>query len=512
MKKVSSKKLLFLTFLGLILVGCDQMPFVSTSGRYPASSMPPSTECYAPETSVTVQVDVGDLRDSASCEAQFTGKTYYRIRQEVKITDAKIREGEGAHSGGDCGDTYYGGLRWVGQTTNGQKVYWESQNHKGESLTDFILIWKREEKGYHYFDVYLDENVEIPDFVKNCEERGGLIPVIEGFTLPPQIFGLEEDGNDVPGDFNTDCTAFTCLKVVDREPVFDTHKAEFKPYYVKIAEIDTCPAETPPSPACPGDTAFIGTLPATGTEGTKTYNVYYHADTMYLWENSGEGPVSVYNPTENPPPKATGRQPSLQLKAMRFISTATWTWATPECKPVIYLYPEEETRLSIKLDPDGYLTESEPFYGEGWKDLVAYPNGELVYQGEKFDSLHYEAMINRFKTPQQGWVVRRGDLPEFFAGILPRLGLKGKEIEDFQEYWLGRLTTSPYFFVGLLSPEEIERIEPVDFSVEPETFIRIRFYFKDLEKPPVVDPPVLSWPPTRVGFTAVEWGGLYQTP
>ena len=38
--------------------------------------------------------------------------------------------------------------------------------------------------------------------------------------------------------------------------------------------------------------------------------------------------------------------------------------ATSE-KPVIYLYPEKETRVNVKLDYDGTLTSTYPFYGDG---------------------------------------------------------------------------------------------------------------------------------------------------
>lgn len=513
MRNIFTKKTFILIFLGLVLTGCEQMPFAQRSGRYPGTSMPPSTACYALESGVTAQVAAGGLRDPSTCTSQFDGKTYVRLRQEVRITNAKVNEGKGAHPNGDCGDTYYGGLREIGLTTDGRRAFWESQNYKKENLKDFLLIFKREEKKYHYFDVYIDQTKPIPDFVKNCEETGGLIPVIEGFVLPPQFFGLAERTSDeIPGEFDADCSIFSCLEVANREPAFDQYKNEFKPYYVKVSEVDECPTEAPSPKACPGGTVHIGKITATGTEGEKTYNVYYHADIMYLWESTEEGKVSVYNPTDGEPPKPTGRHPTLQLKALRFVSTAEWTWATPECLPVIYLYPEKKTKLSIKLDPDGYLTESQPLYENEWEDILAYPDGRIIYQGELFESLHYEAMINKFRTPKEGWVVKREDLPVFFNKLLPRLGLNKKENKDFQEYWLGRLTASPYFFVGLLSREEIERIEPVDFSAKPDTFIRVRFYFKDLDEPFKIAPPVLFPVPSRAGFTAVEWGGLYKQP
>ena len=497
MRSILTGKIFTLAVLGLVLAGCEQVPFVQRSGRYPGTTVPPSTACYALEPGVTAQVDLARLRHPSSCTPQFEGRTYVRLRQELKISKGKIREGQGAHPQGDCNLSYYGSLREVGFTTTGERVFWASENYKREDLRDFILLYKREEGNYYYFDVYIDKTKDVPDFVKNCQERGGLIPVIEGLVLPPQVFSLE-------GIEGFDCDNFSCLTEEEqKQPEFDQNKDEFKPFYVKISEVDSYPDEA----------ALIGTLTATGTEGTKTYNVRYHADTMYLKEVSGAtetGKVHIYNPTDEPPPKPTGRQPTLQLKALKFISTAVWTWATPECKPVIYLYPQEVTKLSIKLNPDGYLTESQPLYQNGWEDIVAYPDGKLIYQGEVFESLHYEAIINKFRTPKEGWVVQREDLSEFFAEILPKLGLNEKESEDFQEYWLGRLTSSPYFFIGPLSREEIERIEPIEFSVQPNTFIRLRFYFKGLDEPFEIDPPVLPPPILRAGFTVVEWGGLFK--
>ena len=35
-------------------------------------------------------------------------------------------------------------------------------------------------------------------------------------------------------------------------------------------------------------------------------------------------------------------------------------------KPVLYLYPEEETEVTVTLDFDGTLTSTYPDYGDGW--------------------------------------------------------------------------------------------------------------------------------------------------
>jgi hypothetical protein len=45
-------------------------------------------------------------------------------------------------------------------------------------------------------------------------------------------------------------------------------------------------------------------------------------------------------------------------------------------------------------------------------------------------------------------------------------------------------------------------------TVRPDTFIRVRFYFKGLMKPEEVLSPLLPDKPVRKGFTAVDWGGM----
>ena len=49
-----------------------------------------------------------------------------------------------------------------------------------------------------------------------------------------------------------------------------------------------------------------------------------------------------------------------------------------ECsaKPVIYLYPEQETMVSVSLDYAGTLTATYPAYENGWR-VTAEPDGTL---------------------------------------------------------------------------------------------------------------------------------------
>jgi len=202
---------------------------------------------------------------------------------------------------------------------------------------------------------------------------------------------------------------------------------------------------------------------------------------------------------------------TLKLGTFSFPPPHPWYHAyLPECKPVIYFYPDRELILSLWLSPKGFLSESQPEYLNGWKNLWPLPSGTIFYQGKFYPYLHYEAMIGDFIPPKTGFVVKKENLSSFLDQLLPKLGLNEKEARDFKDYWLSRLVDFPYFQVSLLNQKEIEEIEPVEFSQKPETFLRVRFYFKGLESPIILNPPEIKGPIQRLGFTVVEWGGLYE--
>ena len=63
------------------------------------------------------------------------------------------------------------------------------------------------------------------------------------------------------------------------------------------------------------------------------------------------------------------------LTAMLALSlTACGQQEQGDAKPVIYLYPEQETTVSVSLDYAGTLTATYPAYEDGWR-VTAEPDG-----------------------------------------------------------------------------------------------------------------------------------------
>lgn len=258
----------------------------------------------------------------------------------------------------------------------------------------------------------------------------------------------------------------------------------------------------------PASYITLGTI--NGIDGT-VFNIYLANEELFVTSNVSPQDVykyvKVYSDVSQEQTLKLGTFIPPQTKSS-LPSRFTYEWYTPACKPAIYLYPEKETTLSVYVNPNGRLTETIPQYNSGWENVVAKPNGELLYKNTSYPYLYYEAEVKNVQAPQKGWVIKKENLAVFFDLTLAKLGLNKQEISDFKDYWIKKLSSKPYYFIGLISKEELNKTERVDFSVNPDLFIRVRFYFEGLDKPIYTTSPLLPEIPNREGFVAVDWGGM----
>lgn len=177
-------------------------------------------------------------------------------------------------------------------------------------------------------------------------------------------------------------------------------------------------------------------------------------------------------------------------------------------KPIIYLYPTEDTEVSVKLLKDEKLTCSYPRYKDSWR-VLAQSNGNLkdLNTNRQLYSLYYESISDvEFKVEKEGFVVKGEDTIEFLEEKLAILGLTEKEAEEFIVYWLPRLESNKYNYIRFATNDEINENMPLEINPRPDTIIRILMTFKGLENPIDVQEQQLETP-NRTGFVAVEWGG-----
>jgi hypothetical protein len=184
-------------------------------------------------------------------------------------------------------------------------------------------------------------------------------------------------------------------------------------------------------------------------------------------------------------------------------------------KPVIYLYPQKPTFVDVYVKTEGKVVVSDPLYPEGgWKNVLANPDGTLLYQNEKYRELFYESQSSVLNPPKAGIVISKQELETKLLALIKQLGLtRSDEQLEFLEWWIPRLKAlnSPYLFVSILDDDEKKRLDSVEISPKPDTFIDFIAYFKPLSTFEEVTPLVLPSTPKRIGFTAIEWGGVIDT-
>ena len=181
-------------------------------------------------------------------------------------------------------------------------------------------------------------------------------------------------------------------------------------------------------------------------------------------------------------------------------------------KPIVYLYPPEKTSVDVIVSAPGEIFISDPDYPVGgWKDVIAYPDGQLEYKGNTYSELFYETNVTKqISMPEKGFVIARDALEPSLRNYVTKIGLQGREVNDFLAYWVPTLEglNSPYIFFSILPHDVKESVDHLTIVPEPDTRIEFIAYFKPLTEEiaiPALELP--KTPPSREGFTEVEWGG-----
>ncbi|MGN0688214.1 MAG: hypothetical protein ACI4KA_08920 [Oscillospiraceae bacterium] len=176
-------------------------------------------------------------------------------------------------------------------------------------------------------------------------------------------------------------------------------------------------------------------------------------------------------------------------------------------KPVIYLYPEEKTEVSVEVDfaHGGRLTCTYPEYDNGWT-VTAMPDGTLYdNDGSEYYCLYWEGEGSADLDMSRGWCVKGSDTAAFLREKLMYIGLSAREANEFIIYWLPLMQENEYNLISLHT-EQYKASVPLKVSPAPDSEIRVFMTFTPAEEYVDILPQQL---PTyeRTGFTLVEWGG-----
>lgn len=235
---------------------------------------------------------------------------------------------------------------------------------------------------------------------------------------------------------------------------------------------------------------------------------------------SNPNPASFQN---NPPQNSNTPKNSLQFGKLDFtppqkqeeakkqVEKTLAPWFSPYCKPAIYLYPETLSLINVKVVSNQPFTYTDPPYPDNGWNVLANPNGLINYGNRFYDYLYYETQVldSNIKKPEEGFIVERKNIKSFLFSLLPKVGLNPKETIQFSDYWDSALLGSPYYFIGIITPKNLDSITSLAITPKPKTIIRVTLYFEALDKKTEVKSPKISTS-NRTGFTVVEWGGIYK--
>ena len=218
--------------------------------------------------------------------------------------------------------------------------------------------------------------------------------------------------------------------------------------------------------------------------------------------------TATMNVKEEPTPFFTAGRIAFYLffALVIFILCGMFTLAVGSAKPVIYLYPEKTTTVSVLLDFEGTLTHTYPTYRDGWT-VTASPDGTLISHADnkEYSYLFWEGDSKRRFDMTKGFVVKGSDTAAFLQEKLALIGLRPKEYNEFIVYWLPHMENNRYNLIAFQEKDYTDSAK-LTITPTPDSVLRVFMTYKALTFPVTIPPQELK-PFVRRGFTVVEWGG-----
>ena len=174
-------------------------------------------------------------------------------------------------------------------------------------------------------------------------------------------------------------------------------------------------------------------------------------------------------------------------------------------KPVIYLYPEKEQEVNVKLDLDGKFTFTYPEYNNGW-NVTAKPDGTIISDGKEYSYLFWEGLMPTFKPDfKEGFVVKGSDSAEFLRETRSQMGLTPKEYNEFIVYWAPKLQENEYNKIYFAEDDYTDEAK-LEINPKPDSILRVFMVYEKADENTILPKQEIK-PFERKGFTVVEWGG-----
>lgn len=175
-------------------------------------------------------------------------------------------------------------------------------------------------------------------------------------------------------------------------------------------------------------------------------------------------------------------------------------------KPILYLYPEKTTKVTVSFEHPELLETTYPKFVDRW-EVTAKKNGDLTDKnGKYYYGLYWDEAKVHMTDFSTGFYVTKDNAITFLEEKLSTIGLNGRERNEFITYWLPILEKNGQSLVYFELTEERESYNPIYINPKPDSLLRIVIHIKKVDhKINILKQNLTKF--KRRGFVAVEWGG-----
>jgi len=179
-------------------------------------------------------------------------------------------------------------------------------------------------------------------------------------------------------------------------------------------------------------------------------------------------------------------------------------------KPVLYIYPLQETIVHIKHHYRGKHTFTYPLYEDGWT-VLAKPNGDLMNLKDSTQHryLFWEGISDMSKQElknTEGFIIDSEDIVSFLEKTLSHIGLNPIESNDFITFWAPRMIMKKRCFIHFRINDNIRNTSFLEIEPKPESILRV--FMEYTHQIPDWEIKEQSLPAfKRSGYSVIEWGG-----
>ncbi|MBC7864709.1 MAG: hypothetical protein IAF38_17175, partial [Bacteroidia bacterium] len=151
-----------------------------------------------------------------------------------------------------------------------------------------------------------------------------------------------------------------------------------------------------------------------------------------------------------------------------------------------------------------------PKYENGWK-FTADSTGIISMNNKKYPYLYWDGPTNVPTDKinwQEGFVVSKENLINFFEEKLSAMGLNSKEIADYITFWCPIMNTNKKNYIHFVFNEEYNKFAKLTVTPKPDNLFRVYMIWSKADEKinsSLTEQKILSF--KRTGFTVLEWGG-----